>query len=65
MLMNFAQAVQEDGTLAGDPLTAIQVFLYFFLAPIGIFLLISVLSWASSGKKKSGKQTDSSLTRIE
>ncbi|NQW65484.1 MAG: hypothetical protein HQ452_05625 [Actinobacteria bacterium] len=65
MLMNFAQAVQEDGSLAGDPLTAIQVFLYFFLAPIGIFLVISALSWASSGKKNSSNQTHSSLTQIE
>ena len=65
MLMNFAQAVQEDGSLAGDPLTAIQVFLYFFVTPIGIFLVISALSWALSGKKNSGNQTHSSLTRIE
>ncbi|MEI7642501.1 MAG: hypothetical protein EBY13_04820 [Actinobacteria bacterium] len=65
MLISFARAVQEDGTLAGDSLNAIQIFLYFFVAPTGMFLLISALSWASSGKKKSSKQTDSSLTRIE
>jgi len=65
MLINFARAVQEDGTLAGDSLTSIQIFLYFFAGPTALFLLISALSWASSGKKKSSKQTDSSLTRIE
>jgi len=65
MLINFARAVQEDGTIAGDPLTAIQIFLYFFAGPTAAFLIIAALSWAASGKKKTGKQTDSSLTRIE
>ena len=54
----------EGGAMPGEPLTAVQTFLYFVATPVGLFLLISLISWALTGEKKKSKST-SSITHIE
>jgi hypothetical protein len=54
---------QEPGAMPGEGLTAIETFTYFVAAPVGLFILISLLTWAFTGEKK-GKST-SSITHIE
>jgi len=55
---------QEDGALPGQGLTALQTFTYFVAAPVGIFLLISVIVWALTGEKKKSSHS-SSITSID
>jgi len=55
---------QEDGTLAGEGLSALQTFAYFFAAPIAIFGLITVVVLALTGERKN-KSADSVITSIE
>jgi hypothetical protein len=62
--MIFHMINQEPGALPGPGLTALQTFTYFVAAPVGLFLLISVITWALTGSKKS-KSTSSSITSIE
>jgi hypothetical protein len=62
--MIFHMINQEPGALPGPGLTALQTFTYFVAAPVGLFLLISVITWALTGSKKS-KSTASSITSIE
>ena len=50
--------------MPGEGLTAIETFTYFVAAPVGLFLLISLISWALTGEKKKSKST-SSITHIE
>lgn len=57
-------ASQEDGALPGQGLTALQTFSYFVAAPVGIFLLISVIVWALTGEKKKSSNS-SSITSID
>ena len=58
--------VPEDGTVAGEPLSAAQTALYFAGAPVGIFLLISVVVYALTGERKEKTESkDSVLTHIE
>jgi hypothetical protein len=62
--MIFHMINQEPGALPGPGLTALQTFTYFVAAPVGLFLLISLITWALTGSKKS-KSTSSSITSIE
>ena len=58
----------EGGAMPGDPLTAVQTFLYFFAAPVGLFLLISVLVLLGTREKKTtepGKKPSSVVDSIE
>ena len=59
-----ARRTQEDGTMAGEGLTAIQTVVTFVVVPIALFVVISVISYAMTAehKNKSGK---SSITSIE
>ena len=34
---------QEDGSMPGEGLTALETFTYFFLAPAGLFIVISLI----------------------
>jgi hypothetical protein len=43
---------QEGGAQPGEGLTAIQTFTYFFAIPVGLFVVIGVLSWFGSAPKK-------------
>jgi hypothetical protein len=72
MMIHIASAInflaldnQEDGTLAGEGLSALQTFTYFFVAPVALFLVISVLSYASTGDRKKSKNAASSITSID
>jgi hypothetical protein len=56
----------EDGALPGEPLSASETALYFVGAPLGIFLLISVVVYALTGERKEKTESkDSVLTHIE
>jgi hypothetical protein len=58
--------MNEDGSMPGEGLTALETSLYFFGAPLGLFILISVIVWALTGPSKSIKvKNKSSLTQIE
>lgn len=56
----------EDGSMPGESLSAAQTALYFVAAPVGIFLIISVIVYAFTGKRKEKTEPkDSVLTHIE
>ena len=56
----------EDGTVAGESLSAAQTALYFVGAPVALFLLISVIVYATTGERKEKTESkDSDLTHIE
>jgi hypothetical protein len=59
-----ARRTQEDGTMAGEGLTAIQTFVTFVVVPIALFVLISVISYAMTAERKN-KSGKSSITFIE
>jgi hypothetical protein len=72
MMIHIASAInllaldnQEDGTMAGEGLSALQTFSYFVALPIALFAVIAVLSYASSGDRKKSKNAASSITSIE
>lgn len=72
MMIQLFQAVTkfnmapEDGSMPGEPLSAAQTALYFVGAPVGIFLLISVVVYALTGERKEKTDSkDSVLTHIE
>ena len=72
MIRSFALAVGmgpvEGGAMPGEPLTAVQTFLYFVATPIGLFLLITVLVLAGTREKKKtepGKKPSSVIESIE
>ena len=56
---------QEDGTMAGEGLSALQTFTYFFAAPIAIFVLISVITYAMTSERDKSKKAESVITSIE
>jgi hypothetical protein len=59
-------AMNEDGSLPGEPLPFFDAFLWFFITPVGIFLLIWILVLASESLKKSkqSRKSEDLLTRI-
>jgi hypothetical protein len=61
----FAQGAQEDGTVAGEGLSAIETFTYFFAAPTLLFIGISVIVYALTGDRKKSQNTSSVITSIE
>ena len=61
----FAQGAQEDGTVAGEGLSAIETFTYFFAAPTLLFIGISVIVYALTGDRKKTQNTSSVITSIE
>ena len=56
---------QEDGTVAGEGLSAVETFAYFFAAPTVIFLAISVIVYALTGDRKKTQNKSSVITTIE
>jgi hypothetical protein len=56
---------QEDGTVAGEGLSAVETFTYFFAAPTVSFILISVLTYVMTGDRKKPKSSNSAITTIE
>jgi hypothetical protein len=72
MMIHFASAVQilslenqEDGTLAGEGLSALETFTYFFAAPTVLFVAISVITYALTGERKKKEKTNSVVTSID
>ena len=61
----FSQSTQEDGTVAGEGLSAVETFAYFFAAPTALFILISVIAYALTGDRKKPKSSASTITSIE
>jgi len=61
-----ARGAQEDGALPGEGLTAVETFVTFVAAPIGLFLIISFLAYVfTAERKKNAKANKSSITSIE
>ena len=56
---------QEDGTLAGEGLSAIETFTYFFAAPTVLFIAISVITYALTGERKKKEKISSVVTSID
>jgi hypothetical protein len=66
MIRILAAINQEPGAMPGEGLTAVETFSYFVAAPIALFLVISLITWALTGDKKSSKVSNSSsVTSIE
>jgi hypothetical protein len=68
IVLAFGMAPVEGGAMPGEPLTAVQTFLYFVAAPVGLFLLISVLVLVGTREKKKtepGKKSSSVIDSIE
>jgi hypothetical protein len=72
MMIHFASAIQilslenqEDGTLAGEGLSAIETFTYFFAAPTVLFIAISVITYALTGERNKKEKISSVVTSID
>jgi hypothetical protein len=66
MIRILAAINQEPGAMPGEGLTAVETFSYFVAAPTGLFLLISLITWALTGERKKSKASNpSSITSIE
>ena len=44
--------LNEDGSMPGDPLPFLEAFIWFFVAPVGIFLAVWLFVVASENLKK-------------
>lgn len=66
MIRILAAINQEPGAMPGEGLTAVETFSYFVATPIALFIVISLITWALTGEKKSSKVSNSSsVTSIE
>jgi hypothetical protein len=72
MMIHFASAIhslalgaQEDGTNAGEGISAIETFTYFFAAPTVLFIAISVITYALTGERKKKDKISSVVTSID
>jgi hypothetical protein len=54
---------QEDGSMPGPGLTALQTVLYFVLAPIALFTVISIVVLLATADRSKGRTSD--LSRID
>ena len=56
--MNFLQTTLEPGMVPGPGLSATETFLYFVVAPVALFIVISALAYAGvySGSAKRNKK---------
>jgi hypothetical protein len=58
-------ALNEDGSMPGEPLPFIEAITWFFLAPVGIFLVVWLLVVAAENvKSKKQRVKQDVLTRI-
>ena len=62
-LLNLA-ITQEDGSLPGQGLTALETFTYFFLAPAGLFLVISLIVYLAVRPKNARGSAGRAITKI-
>ena len=62
-LVNLLPMINQEGNAQpGQGLTALQTFTYFFVAPVGIFAFIALVSWFASAPKKPKKDV---INRID
>jgi hypothetical protein len=58
-------ALNEDGSMPGEPLPFIEAITWFFLAPVGIFIVVWLLVVAAENvKSKKQRVKQDVLTRI-
>ena len=62
-LLNLAIS-QEDGSLPGEGLTALETFTYFFLAPAGLFVVISLIVYLAVRPKNARGSAGRAITKI-
>ncbi len=56
----------EDGTVAGEGLTFLQTFTYFFVAPTVLFVVISFFAYITTKEVRAkSKRRSVNLTQIE
>ena len=67
MLNNFVSGLgminQEDGTIPGPALSALETIITFVIVPTALFLVISVIAYAGTAQRK--KSAKSVITHIE
>jgi large-conductance mechanosensitive channel len=67
MLNNFVSGFgminQEDGTIPGPALSALETIITFVIVPVAIFLVISLIAYAGTAQRK--KSAKSVITHIE
>jgi hypothetical protein len=57
--------LNEDGSMPGEPLPFIEAITWFFIAPVGIFLIVWLLVVAAENvKSKKNRVKQDVLTRI-
>ena len=54
---------QEDGTIPGPALSALETIITFVIVPVAIFLVISLIAYAGTAQRK--KSAKSVITHIE
>ena len=55
---------QEDGSLPGEGLNALETFTYFFLAPAGLFVVISLIVYLAVRPKNARGSAGRAITKI-
>ena len=63
--MNLLFTSLEPGMQPGPGLSAIETFLYFVVAPIGLFAIISLLSYTSTAKSTKRNRSKSVVDQID
>jgi hypothetical protein len=67
MLNNFGSGLgminQEDGTIPGPALSALETITTFVIVPTALFLVISLIAYAGTAQRK--KSAKSVITHIE
>ncbi len=67
MLNNFVSGFgminQEDGTIPGPALSALETIITFVIVPTALFLVISLIAYAGTAQRK--KSAKSLITHIE
>jgi hypothetical protein len=67
MLHNFVSGLgminQEDGTIPGPALSALETIITFVIVPTALFLVISLIAYAGTAQRK--KSAKSVITHIE
>ena len=67
MLNNFVSGFgminQEDGTIPGPALSALETIITFVIVPTALFLVISLIAYAGTAQRK--KRAKSVITHIE
>ena len=53
--MNFLFTTYEPGMVPGPGLSATQTFLYFLVAPVALFVVISAFAYATTVKRDKRK----------